>query len=167
MLPAPSPCPPGLPPPPALPLGNEVASGGDSSLLCVATGRSPCASRDEGSPTRARSHWSPGWGTAPVSVDGCVDKERTTPGRTRGHYSATKRKATLPFPAMWMDLKGIGPSEINQTHEEKTTWSHLDVKGKTVRHVEAEGRWGRGPGEPRRSWCQEQSHRGAGRASPR
>ena len=37
--PAPRPCSPGLPPPPALPLGTEVASGGDSSLLCVDTGR--------------------------------------------------------------------------------------------------------------------------------
>lgn len=30
-----------------------------------------------------------------------------------------KRKVTLPFPAMWMDLEGLVPSEINQTHEER------------------------------------------------
>ena len=36
-----------------------------------------------------------------------------------------KRKATLPFLAMWMDLKGIGPSEINQTHEEKNNMVSL------------------------------------------
>lgn len=35
---APRPCSPGLPLPPALPLGTELASGGDSSLLCMDTG---------------------------------------------------------------------------------------------------------------------------------
>ena len=37
--PIPRPRPPGLPPSPALPLGTEVASGKDSSTLCVDAGR--------------------------------------------------------------------------------------------------------------------------------
>lgn len=61
----------------------------------------------------------PGMGHSPRVCDGCMDKERTTAGHTREHYLPMKRKVTLPFPAMWMDLEGLVPSEMNQTHEER------------------------------------------------
>ena len=35
------------------------------------------------------------------------------------HYSAVRKKEILPFAAIWMDLKGIIPSEISETAKDK------------------------------------------------
>ena len=38
---------------------------------------------------------------------------------TKQYYSATKKKETLPFVTMWVDIEGIMLSEISQTEKDK------------------------------------------------
>ena len=49
-----------------------------------------------------------------MSMNGRVNKEDDVYIYTIEYYSATKRNEIMPFAAMWMDLKIIILSEVNQ-----------------------------------------------------
>ena len=44
------------------------------------------------------------------------------------YYLAIKKKKTLPFVSVWMDLQNIMLSEISQPKKENTVWFHLYVE---------------------------------------
>ena len=64
-----------------------------------------------------------------MSMNGRVNKEDDVYIYTIEYYSATKRNEIMPFAAMWMDLKIIILSEVNQKEKDILGY-HLYVESK-------------------------------------